>query len=508
MPVGCSLTPEFQRPKQDIPAAFRNPVPEPSPELPRPTSQWWLAYNSDELNALVEEALSNNHDVKAATQRILQAEAQAGSAASSLLPTISLGAKRSADSPTGGQGSIINPPTNRTHRLSQMGLSTSYELDLWGKIRASEVSALASALANVHDREVITTTLVADLVLTYLQYLEGNDRESVARQNIANMKTMHAAVRERVRLGESSRLELAQQRNVLAQGEATIPPILLQRERAQNKIAVLLGRPPQSLTLGSKSMLELKIPEVSPGLPSDLLLRRPDIKKAEANLMAANANIGVARAKMLPSFSLTGERGWASQLFDTIINPGSIYWNIAASITATVFDNGKTAADITFSRAKFTELAEVYQQVVLTSLRDVEDALLGVRLENDLEVAQEEVLKASLDAYSLSSEAFRLGMVDYLNVLETQRTRFQAEDARVQARFGRLEASVALYKALGGGMESDQPEKPATAAAPEGTNKPETAKPENSEPAKAPGDARLAPPPGNSSHTIETASAD
>lgn len=473
LPSACNLTPDYERPKQDLPGSYRNPLPDPSPDLPRPVSEWWKTFGSTELDSLVDEALTSNRDIKAATQRILQAEAQAGAAAASLLPSATLNAKRSVDSPTGGQGTLITGTTNRTHRLSSVGMAFSYELDLWGKIRASETSALATTLANVHDRETLAITMVSDLVGTYLQYLESLDREQVARQNIANMKTMHAAVRERVRLGESSELELAQQRNVLAQGEATIPPITLQRERAFNKVAILLGRAPSSLKLSGKSLADLKLPEVSPGLPSDLLLRRPDIKKAEANLIAANANVGVARAKMLPSFSLTGERGWASQLFDNLTAPASIYWTVAGAVATTIFDNGKTEADISYAKARFGELMEVYQQSILTSLRDTEDALAAVRLGGELEVAQQEVLQASLDAYRLSSEAFRLGMVDYLNVLETQRTRFQAEDAKVQSRFGRLSAVVALYKALGGGMERPeeqvQPEDSSSEAPPKVT---------------------------------------
>ena len=268
-----------------------------------------------------------------------------------------------------------------------------------------------------------------------------------------------------MRLGESSELELAQQRNILAQAEATVPPIVLQRERAFNKIAVLLGRAPDTLALNGKTLFEMKLPNVSPGLPADLLLRRPDVKKAEANLMAANANIGIARAKMFPTLSLTGERGWASQLADNFISPTSIYYTVASSLAATIFDNGKTQADIDYSLAKKAELVETYQQSILAALRDVEDALVGIRMQADLETAQLEVNSASLVAYNLSSEAFRLGMVDYLNVLETQRTRFQAEDAKVQARYGRFEALIGLYKALGGGMEHEDEAPPASAAA-------------------------------------------
>jgi multidrug efflux system outer membrane protein len=452
----CNMTPRYERPSQEIPNTYRNPLPEPSPEMPKPLSQWWKIFGSEELDVLVAEAIANNRDLKAAAARIKQAEATAGSSASALLPTITASGKRSVDSPQGGQGADPNPPTNRTHRLSTAYFSASWEVDLWGKIRASEASSLATTLANVHDREAVGLTLISDVVLTYIQYLQGLDREAVARSNITNMKAMYKAVSERVRLGESSNLELAQQRNVLAQAEATVPPIVLTRERAFNKLAVLLGRPPQTLALNGQTLRDLRVPEVSAGFPSDLLLRRPDIRKAEANLIAANANIGVARSKLFPTLSISGDRGWAAQYFDNITKPTSIFFTLAGTMAATLFDNGKTASDIEYSEARYVELVENYQQTILISLRDVEDALMAVRLQGDLEVAQQEVLQASLDAYGLSSEAFRLGMVDYLNVLETQRTRFQAEDTKVQARFGRLESAVGLYKALGGGMELDE----------------------------------------------------
>lgn len=490
--AACNVTPTYERPQQDIPNTYRNPIPEPSPEMPKPLNQWWKIFGSEELDKLVEEALANNRDVKAAAARIRQAEALAGSAAAALLPSITASGKRSIDSPQGGQGSDPNPPTNRSHRLSSAYFSASWEVDLWGKIRSSEASSLASTLANVHDREAVALTLVADVVLNYVQYLQGLDREAVARNNIANMKAMYAAVNERVRLGESSKLELAQQRNVLAQAEATIPPIILTRERSFNKLAVLLGRAPQSLALNSNTLRELRVPEVSAGMPADLLLRRPDIRKAESNLIAANANIGVARAKLFPTLSLSGDRGWAAQYFDNITKPGSIFFTVAGTLAATIFDNGKTRSDIEYSEAKYGELLETYQQTILVSLRDVEDAMLAVRLQGDLEVAQQEVLQASLDAYGLSAEAFRLGMVDYINVLETQRTRFQAEDAKVQARFGRLEAAVGLYKALGGSVEPDEEPESAQAspqAAPVSAPAPAPARPQ-----PAATEAEVAPP--------------
>lgn len=498
--AACNVTPKYERPKQDIPATYRNSLPDPSPEIPKPLSKWWTSFGSDELNALVEEALSNNRDVKAAAERIVQAEMQAGSAAAALLPTISASGSKSLNSPQSGKGTQDSPITQLNKHMTRTNsayISASWELDLWGKIRASEAASLASALAAVHDREAVGLALVSDVVLSYLQYLEGLDRETVTRTNISNMKAMYEAVSERVRLGESSRLELAQQRNVLAQTEATVPAIILTRERAFNKLAILLGKPPQALKLKARTLRDLRVPEIAPGMPSDLLLRRPDVRKAEANLMSANANIGVARAKLFPTLSLSGDRGWASTYFDNITSPAGIFWSLAGTLSATIFDNGKNRADIAYYEARNRELIETYQQAILISLRDTEDAMAAVRLQNDLEVAQQEVLQASLDAYGLSAEAFRLGMVDYLNVLETQRTRFQAEDSKVQARYGRLEAMVGLYKALGGGLEFDGEQTAESAPAGKTEAKPDAAPPPASSPTQPPAPEAAPRPPVN-----------
>ncbi|MBI5165062.1 MAG: efflux transporter outer membrane subunit [Magnetospirillum sp.] len=458
----CNLTPDYEAPQQELGAGFRNSGGE--SELAAPPSRWWESFNSDELNALVAEALANNHDIKAATARIAQAEAKTGVATSALLPTLKAEAINKASGPRAGIAARTTSPEGKSENLHQYGLSASYELDVWGKNRASRESALASARSNVFDREVIAITLVSDVVTTYFQYLQAKDREAVARSNIENMSKGLEAVRERARIGEGTDVELAQQRHALAQAEALLPPIRQQAAFALDKLALLLGKPPSALELKSASLDDLQIPRLSPGMPSDLLTRRPDIRKAEASLQSANADIGVARASMLPSFSLTGERGYGAQTHDILLSPMSIYWSLASNVTATIFDFGKSSAQIDQARAKYDELVANYQKTIISSLRDVEDALAAIRFSQDHVTAQQAVIDSAHEAHALSQESFNLGMLDYMTLLDTERSQYQAEEGMVQARFDRLSAAVSLFKAVGG--ETELAARPAAAAPP------------------------------------------
>jgi NodT family efflux transporter outer membrane factor (OMF) lipoprotein len=473
------LAPDYERPLPSIPSEFRNvssreessdvSVAAAASEAPKVSAEeeetaaalearlggWWRSFGSAELNGLVSEALRGNRDLRAAARRLVQAESQAGSAGAGLLPTVSLTAKRSVDAPTGGQGSILSQGQQRVHRLTAGGLSASYELDLWGRIRSGQDAAEANFLSSAHDRDVVALTLVSDVVISYFQWLTAIEREALSRRTLSGMERSATALIERRRLGESSSIDVAQQRSQLTQARSSTHQLSLQREKAFDKLAFLLGKAPSALSLRKVSLSSFSIPSVAPGLPSRLVDRRPDVRKAEAALMAANANVGVARAKLFPVLNLTAERGWASQLMAGIMSPGSIYYVVAASLAATVFDNGKASAEVDQAKARFAELSENYAQAILSSFRDVEDALASVRIQADYEESQRDVLSAAKDASELSERAFKIGMVDLLTVLDSGKTLLQAEDALTQARYLRLEASVALFKALGGSAEED-----------------------------------------------------
>ena len=349
--------------------------------------------------------------------------------------------------------------------------TASYELDLWGKNRSNMAAALATAHASVYERETVVVTLLSDVVTTYLQYLQAVERVTVAKRNIENMIRVQAKVIKRQHIGEGTELEVMQQETALRGAEANLPTLELAQDQQLNRLAYLLGTSPGELKLQGRSMDELTIPEVTPGLPSELLQRRPDIRRAEANMVAANANISMARAKLYPSLTLTADRGWSSSDLVNLMSPGSIFWTLGAKVAQTLFDNGKTNSEIAYYEARWNELIEVYRQSILASLRDVEDALSTIRRFDARNKAQIAMVRAASASYRMSEKSFGLGISDYLTVLETQRTQYNAEDGLIQSRYARYAAAVALFKALGGGTEDEVPSAPieaknAEAAAP------------------------------------------
>jgi multidrug efflux system outer membrane protein len=455
---GCSMQPEYRVPEQEMPASFTTAAAEQAAVLPADApaarTRWWRHFGSPELNALVDEALTHNNDLRAAVHRITQSRAALGASGAPLLPTLGLGFRSEREYPSSGR-STARPLLQQgtTHELT---LDTSYELDLWGKNRSAVDAAAAQAEASVYDRETVVMTLTADVALAYFQYLQARDRTAVAESNVANMAKSLETVTQRWRIGAGTELEVAQQRDALAQAEAVVPTYRLDAERSRNGLALLVGRPPQALKLAGGSLNGLEIPRIAPGLPSDLLLQRPDVRRAEATLRAANANIGVARARLLPTLSLTGEVGYGTPLVASLMRPESFIWATAAQLVASIFDNGRAANDIAGSEARFAEMAENYRRSILASLRDTEDALAAMRLMAEKADAQERAVQRARETLRLARASFDIGMVDYLNVLDAERGLNRVLDERVLTRFARLEAAVSLYKALGGGTMAEQ----------------------------------------------------
>lgn len=462
--ASCSMQPDYEPPRPEMPAAYRETGAAPAEadgedaardeSLPQPQARWWRHFGSAELDALVAEALANNRDLKAAVSRIEQARALAGIAGAPLLPTVSVTGAGESKAPAGGIGSRV-PGGPKNAKLYEIGVQASYELDLWGKNSSAASSALATATASLFDRETVAISLVADVATSYFAYLQAEERLRVAARKTENVNTLLETVGKRFEIGEGTKVEVAQQRSALAEARSEIPVLELDRARARNRLAVLLGRPPQSLELKGKELLAVSTPRIRAGLPSDLLLRRPDVRKAEADLVAANADIGVARAKLLPSFALTAERGFGSQHLATLLSPASIFYTLAADIAFTVFDNARASGEIALNQARYEELVQAYAQAVLAALRDVEDALAALHFLGQQEEAQQLALEEARQAYDLSKAAYGIGMAHYLSVLEAERSKFRAEDNVARTRFARLNAAVLLYKALGGGASPE-----------------------------------------------------
>jgi outer membrane protein, multidrug efflux system len=406
---------------------------------------WWQAYGSAELPALVDNALLSNPDVAIAAERVRQAEAQVRIAGASLFPALNLSAgsnRRETRTPSGPW---------RGDSSSDLGLSASYELDLWGGIAAGVRASDFALKATRFDQETVRLTLVTGVANGYFQLMALRGRLAIARQNLAIAERVLALVEARFRHGAVTPLDVARQRSATLSLRASIPPLELQERQTLYALAILTGRVPEGFNAAGASVADLAVPRVSPGLPAELLVRRPDLASAEAQLAAANANVTTARAALLPSISLTGSAGLASGFLLNVLNAPTAALSLGASLAQPIFDAGRLRAQVDIAASRERELVETYQKAILAALADVESALAAGGRTAEQEALQLAVVTEAREALRISEVRYREGVDDLLNVLDAQRTLFQAEDQVAQIRLARLQASVALYKALGGG---------------------------------------------------------
>lgn len=452
--AACSQVPELEVPQMALPDSYGTQAPA---TLTAPAA-WWTLYGSAELDRLEQAALAANHDLRAAIARIEQAEAQVKIAGAPLLPTLGAGfdaSDRMTHGAVAASGSRAGSKSATVARSYQGSLTASYEVDFWGKTRAGILSAEAALAASQFDRDTVALTLTAGVATTWMQALALSDRVAVARRNLELARQTLELAERQAQFGKTSELDAAQQRATVATIEAQLPALELQRQQSVNALAILTGLAPSQLTLESASLRGLPAPVVRTGLPAELLRRRPDIARAEATLAAANANIGIARAQLYPSLTLTAEGGYANPYLISLLDAHNTFWTLGSSLTATLFDNGRLRGNVELNEAKLREAAEGYQSTVLTALREVEDQLAASRWLAGQEEAQVRAVEAAREAQRLSDVRYREGAEQYLTVLEAQRTLLSAEDSAVQVRLARLTASVGLVKALGGGMEAE-----------------------------------------------------
>ncbi|MBI4968869.1 MAG: efflux transporter outer membrane subunit [Rhodospirillales bacterium] len=454
---GCSLAPDFRLPDLALPDWWTNadppPPAQPPLEMPAPGA-WWKEFASSDLDALQARALANNRDLKAAIARIEQAQAQADAASAPLWPTFGLSgqgqvAKRSSSASSSSSSTRTTTSSAGTLRSYQASLTASYEIDFWGKTRSGIEAAEQGLAASEFDRDTVALTLTANVATTWFQALALAERVAAAKRNLEIARQSLELAEKQEAFGKTSALEAAQQRSAVALIEAQVPALELQRRQALDTLALYCGLTNSAGLADRVALGELPVPAVRPGLPAALLLSRPDIRKAEANLKAANANIGIARAQLFPLITLTGDRGYSSIYLDTLLDPKSAFWTLGGNLAVTLFDHGKLLANVRLSEAKMKELAESYQGAILAALKDVEDGLAATRWLALQEDAQTQAVMAAKEAQRLADIRYREGAVDYLAVLEAQRTLLQAEDGAIQVRLARLNAAVGLFKALG-----------------------------------------------------------
>ena len=448
----CLLSSEKPNAALDIPNKYRAAPYDDDAAIP--SVLWWRGFRSTELTNLIEEALTSNLDIAAAVARIVQADASARVAGAALLPAVNANASATRTRSSQLSGTISTSSTGGSERISySASLSASYEIDFWGKNRATLRAAEDTAVASRFDREVVALTTVVSVANAYFQVLASEDRLRVARNNLAAAQRVYRLIDERFKAGTASALDTAQQESVVNTQRASIPPLVQTLQQNIATLAVLVGRPPERVRIRGGSMTRIAIPRVTPGLPSDLLAQRPDIREAEAQLAAANANVHVARAALLPSITLTGEDGTQSRLLKNLFRPESLFFNVAAGLTQPIFEGGRLRGALDLQKGRQDELLQLYRKAVVNGFADVDRALIAVQQSTLRERLQRDVVMSSRRAFEIAETRLRAGAVDLVTVLNTQQTLFQAEDTLAQARLARLLAVVSLYQALGGGWE-------------------------------------------------------
>lgn len=444
--TGCALTPDYQRPAVAM-ATEWDDVSAP-PEGQPVEASWWQRFGSTELDQLIERTTASNHDLAAAIAAIEQARSAAQIASASRLPT--------ADATAAVSGSQRKP--GGSSRNEQLQLAMGYELDLWGAAAARAQAADARLAASVYDHAALTLVLQAEVAAYYFQALALKDRLRIAERTLAAAQTVLQLVELRYREGAATGLELAQQRTSVLGIEAQIPALQQQLRTVQHALAVLQGLPPQGFTMTGTTLQELHLPLIDTGQPASLLDRRPDIRRAEARLIAANADIGAARAALYPGATLSasaGVSGWLSGGSTSLAS-------IAASLAQSIFDGGRRQAQVESSEAVRQQLSEHYAQAVLTALQDVQDSLSMLTANEqraDILIATADQAK---EAFRLATARYEAGAEDLLNLLDSQRSLLQAEDSLVQAQLARYTATTNLFKALGGGWTVDESKTRAT----------------------------------------------
>jgi NodT family efflux transporter outer membrane factor (OMF) lipoprotein len=448
--AGCFLPSELVPAGLDIPKAYLAGPRHADAALP--SVVWWRGFRSKELTDLIEESLTSNFDVAAAVARIVQADAQSRVTGAALLPVVDLNAdaNRSVGSRTTGSGSFSGSSPRSTYGMS---LSASYEIDFWGKNRAALRSAEQLAVASRFDRDVVALATVVSVANSYFQVLAAHDRLNIARDNISAATRVYNLIKQRFDVGTASALDVAQQESVLATQRAAIPPLEQTLRQTVATLAVLIGRPPERVVIRARSMSQVAIPRVTPGIPSDLLGQRPDIREAEAQLASANANVESARAAFFPSIQLTGEGGWQSAALRTLVRPESTFFSLAAGLTQPLLDGARLQGLLDLQRGRQDEVLQIYRKAVVNGFADVDRALIAVQQTARRESLQREVVVSSRRAFEIAETRLREGTVDLITVLNTQQTLFQAQDTLAQAQLERLQAVVGLFQALGGGWQ-------------------------------------------------------
>jgi outer membrane protein, multidrug efflux system len=382
-----------------------------------------------------------NLDIAIAAAEIVQADAQARIAGAPLFPSLA-GNVNAAEAQAGNSGA---------RPLFTASFSASYILDFWGKNRATLHAAIENAVASRENRDVVELSTIVAVAATYFQIVASQDRLRIAHDNVASSLRILDVIKSQFNAGTASQLDLSQQESVVAMQRATIPPLELTLRQDIATLAVLVARPPEHFKVKGGGVGQLAIPRVTPGLPSELLSRRPDLREAEAQLSSANYSVKAARAAFFPSIEVTGQGGAESAALKTLFAPGAWFYSLAGSLTQPIFDGFLLKGQLQQARGVQIQFLQAYRKAVLSAFSDVEKALIAVDETTQQLRLETDVVKDLRTAFDISETQLRAGTVSLTTVLQTEESLFTAEDTLVQVQLSRLNAVLSLFQALGGG---------------------------------------------------------
>ena len=452
--VGCTVGPNYHRPAIQTPPAFRS-----APDTLVPLNsiadvKWPGVFNDPPLTALVNTALTDNYDIRIAASRVLQARAQFAIARSNIFPTIGGSASNTAQRGS-SVGPIIFVPsgTNLDVTYTSAGFNLNWELDVWGRLRRLTEAARAQYLATEEGRHAVITTLIGDITNNYMFLREADSELEIGRRTLEVAKRSLELTTIRRQGGVATSLDVRQAEQFLYTATAQIATSERQIEQFENLLSLLAAKNPGPITRGKAIIDFFAPPSIPAGIPSALLERRPDIRQAELQLIAANANIGAAKAQYFPQITLTGLLGVQSRALTGIFSRPAENFSIAPQATVPIFNAGRIRNQVRFSEAQQQEALATYQKSINTALREVSDALVAYRRTTEQRAQEELLVKALEDTERLSTLRYRGGLDSYLQVLDAERNLFTGQLDLARLRRDELSAVVNLYRALGGGWQ-------------------------------------------------------
>ena len=452
---GCFLGLERPALNLEVPAAYRAAA-KSNADAAVPALDWWRGFRSPELTSLMDDAQLHNLDIAVAIAQIVQADAQVGISGAPLLPNVTGGASAEqqhfgSTSRSVSSGAALSGSGSSTFSTFSTSLTASYILDFWGKNRATLAASEENATASRYNREVVTLTTMASVANTYFTILAAQDELRVTRQNLAAADRILTLIKTQFAGGTASQLDVSQQEAVVATERAAIPPLEVTRDQNIAALALLVGRAPANFNVRGGSTSRIVVPRVTPGLPSELLYQRPDIRQTEATLAASNLSVEAARAAFFPQIQLTGTTGLQSTALAALFTPGAWFYTMTASLTQPLFDGFLLESQLKQAKGVQLQDLQTYRKTVLSAFSDVEKALIGLHDFTRQERLQNDVVTASRKAFEIAETQLRGGTINLITVLQAEQTLFTAENNLVVIRLNKLLAASSLFQALGGG---------------------------------------------------------